>query len=56
MYISPTTGERNILSEIEEVRGTEPVSSTTIIPSVNKASPSDLAKYSSIAVIPVRTH
>lgn len=39
---------RNILSEIEEVRGTEPVSRTTIIPKVNKVIPRDREKYSSI--------
>jgi len=46
--------EGYILSEIEEVNGTEPVSSTIIMPRVNRAMPRDLAKYSSIAVVLVR--
>jgi hypothetical protein len=36
-----------ILSEIEDVNGTEPVSRTIIIPSVNRVIPNDLEKYSS---------
>lgn len=35
------------LSEMEEVRGTEPVRRTTIIPRVRSVTPSDLEKYSS---------
>ena len=43
-------GFEDILSEIEEVKGTEPVRRTTIIPNVNKVIPSDREKYSSRAV------
>jgi hypothetical protein len=37
----------DLLSEMEEVRGTDPVSSTTIIPRVRSVMPNEREKYSS---------
>jgi hypothetical protein len=42
------------LSENDDVRGTEPVSKTIIIPNVNNVSPREREKYSSRTVIHVR--
>jgi hypothetical protein len=44
-------GKQHILSEMEEVSGTEPVSRTIIIPSVSRAMPRDLEKYSSRTIL-----
>jgi hypothetical protein len=44
-------GHEDILSDIEDVKGTEPVRRTTIIPSVNKVIPRAREKYSSSAVV-----
>lgn len=42
-------GQEGVLSEIEDVKGTEPVRRMIIIPRANKVIPSDREKYSSNA-------